>query len=137
MGGRELLVRCRSREGRTTTDGEGTFAMSTSATAQSGVQVLAVEGELVTATAGQFRTIAKRLLERAEGDYVVDFESTTAVDSAGLESLTWLSRECEERLGAVKLCNLSPALRTVLRITRLADRFECFENTDAAVASFG
>ena len=61
--------------------------MSTSATAQSGVQVLAVEGELVTATAGQFRAVAKRLLERAEGRLLgvaVPEPSTEAMDLKAL-----------------------------------------------------
>jgi anti-sigma B factor antagonist len=110
--------------------------VQTKVTNQSGVQVLQVDGDLVVATCNLFREAVMPLLERDARDYVVDLSKTRGVDSAGLESLTWLRRTCEERLGEVKLAAPSETVRTVLRLTRLDERFEVHENHEAAVASF-
>lgn len=67
---------------------------------------------------------------------VVDCESVPGIDSTGLEYMLDLQDRCEEMLGAVKLCNLDEALQTVFRITRLARRFEIFDDLDSAVKSF-
>jgi len=68
---------------------------------------------------------------------VVDCEGVQSIDSSGLEYLLDLQDRCEEMFGAVKLCNLDDTLRTVFRITRLARRFEIFDDLDSAVRSFG
>ncbi len=54
---------------------------------------------------------------------MVDLTDAPSCDSAGLESLTWFQRECEDRLGLLKLCGLSPTFNKILEITRLGDRF--------------
>lgn len=111
--------------------------MATTASTMNGIQVLKVDGELAAGTSRQFRREAEKFLSRDERDYVVDLKETTLVDSAGLESLTWLAARGEERLGAVKLSGASRSVATILKITRLDERFEQHDTVEAAVASFG
>ena len=111
--------------------------MGTTATPQGGVQIVSVDGDLVTATTPQFRKTVEGLVKRDERDYVIDMSKTTALDSAGLEALTWLARTSEERLGNVRLCNVSATFKTIFKMTRLTEKFECFSNAADAVASFG
>jgi anti-sigma B factor antagonist len=102
-----------------------------------GVHVLRIEGELDATAARSLRREAERLLNVDERDYVVDMAEVTRIDSAGLESLTWLLARSEERLGTVKLAGASPTIRSILRVTRLDTRFELHEFVDGALASFG
>lgn len=111
--------------------------MSTTTSTINGVQVLTVDGELAAGNVRQFRREAEKLLNRDERDYIVDLRNTTLVDSAGLEALTWLQARSEERLGAVKVAGANPAMETVLKMTRLDERFERHASTEAAAASFG
>ncbi len=111
--------------------------MTTSIRSEGGAVVISVDGELVAATVQQFRQQVDELLAKDMRDYVVDFGKVTAMDSAGLEALTWLVRTSEERLGSVALARVEEPFSTILRMTRLDDRFACFESTNDAIASFG
>lgn len=110
--------------------------MSTSVAQRAGVQVLHVTGDLAGRNVGQFQRAVEPPLSRSEREFVVDLSDSTAVDSAGLEALTKLQRECEGRLGGVKLCGVGATWETVLVMTRLLDRFERYATVDAAVESF-
>ena len=111
--------------------------MGTTATSESGVQVLRIDGDLVAATAPEFRRTAEKLLALDERDYVVDLADARSVDSAGLEALTWLARSCAEKLGSMCVCHAGPTMRTIFNMTRLDTRFEMFDATEDAIASFG
>lgn len=112
-------------------------AVGIKTTSEAGVGVLRIEGDLVAATAPEFRKAAEEGLAQNERDFVVDFEAATGIDSAGLEALTWLERACRERMGGVRLCHLNIAFQTILEITRLGSRFESCESVEAAIAGFG
>jgi len=111
--------------------------MATKVHSDSGIQILSPEGELAGSAVRHFRQQARSLLEVNEREYVVDFSNTTAIDSGGLECLTWLASESKQRLGKLKLACLNPLFMKILTITRLAERFERFSTVDAAVESFG
>lgn len=111
--------------------------MSTVAVPKRGVQTLTVEGSLCGEGVQRFVAVVEPLLQRDEREYIVDCTSISEIDSAGLSALTWLERQCSERLGSVKLCGLNPELTTILTMTRLADRFECYATMDEALESTG
>ena len=110
--------------------------MSVSTTQQGNVCVLRVDVELTGASVEQFHNLVRRTLSEDGRDFAVDFTGTTRIDSAGLEALTWLKRECEEQLGMVKLCNLSGPLKQILEMTRLDLEFEQYEHVEETVESF-
>ncbi len=110
--------------------------MSVTAAPRGDICVLAVDGELIGANVAQFRALVQEAFAKESRDFVVDFSETTRVNSEGLESLTWLKRESEERLGMVKLCCLPATLAKTLEITRLNRQFERYELVDEALDSF-
>ncbi len=110
--------------------------MSTTAAEKDNVCVLAIDGELTDANVKEFRDLVEQSFARDGRDFVIDFAEATVIDSAGLEALTWLKRECDERLGLMKVCNLPDALKKILEMTRLHRQFEQCEFVDEALESF-
>jgi anti-anti-sigma factor len=107
----------------------------TTLTRQGDVCVLTVEGELNRTSVGEFQTLVDRCLIEDARDFIIDFADCTGADSAALEALTWLTRECVDRLGMCKLCNLSDTLETILRITRLDGQLGMCVTMDEALAA--
>ncbi len=85
--------------------------------------MIKIDGDLAGINAEDLRSAVEACLAEGVRDFVIDLTDAPACDSAGLESLTWFQRECEDRLGLLKLCGLSPTFKKILQITRLADRF--------------
>ena len=101
------------------------------------VNVLGVDGELVSATVGEFSRLVEQCRKRDGRDFVVNLQHATAVDSAGLEALTALQRDCDERLGLLKLCGLNDRLRKILEMIRLERVFDCQPDVKTALATLG
>ena len=97
--------------------------MSIEKTATADITLLKVTGDLAGTNAEELRNVISECLAQGRHDYVIDLIDAPNCDSAGLEALTWLERECAERLGIVKLCGLSESFTKILEITRLSERF--------------
>ncbi|MCH8969704.1 MAG: STAS domain-containing protein [Planctomycetes bacterium] len=87
------------------------------------VTVIKIDGDLAGINAEDLRAAVEGGLAEGVRDFVLDLSDAPSCDSAGLEALTWFQRECEDRLGLLKLCGLSPTFHKILEITRLGDRF--------------
>ena len=97
--------------------------------------VLAVQGELVADQADRFRREVIEHMTDKVRDFVLDLAAMEFVDSEGLETMLWLQDRCADRLGQVRLAGAQDHVRTILKMTRLAARFDCHEDVDAAVRS--
>ncbi len=93
------------------------------------ITMLEVNGDLCGSNVEELRATAGACLAAGRRDFVIDLTDAHLCDSEGLESLTWLQRECEDRLGLVKLCGLSDTLVTILEITKLNVRFADYDET--------
>src|SRR5437763_2603246 len=100
------------------------------------VCVVTIDGDL----AGDAPAVVRRAAdERIDDepkpivDFGVDLEKTGFIDSDGLETLLWLKRRCEDRLGRVKLAGADATCQKILEMTRLAHRFECHPDLPAAL----
>lgn len=111
--------------------------MGTTLTKYDDVTVLTVKDDLAGDALDSFLSVVARCRNEQINRLVIDCAAIGALDSAGLESLAALQDQCEEEFGSVKLCELDETLKKILDITRLARRFEVFEDLDAAVKSFG
>lgn len=98
------------------------------------VHVVRVEGELNHLAAEALRVRIESAQREEACDFVVNLADCTGIDSAGLEMLTWLQQQCQERLGMCKVCMLSETLETVLAITRLEKQLDVCETVDDALA---
>lgn len=96
-----------------------------------------MDGALLANSVREFDRVVDDLLAQDKREFVVQVDSMTGVDSAGLEALTRLQGHCEERLGNVRLAGMNPTLKTIIEITRLSRRLGFSDTTDAAVAEFG
>jgi anti-anti-sigma factor len=110
--------------------------MATTVTEYENVTVLTIKDDLAGDAVEPFVEQASRCMEQGRHDLVVDCTSLGGVDSAGLEAFVDMQNKCEDALGAVKLCGLDETTEKILEITRLARRFETFEDVDTAVRSF-
>ncbi len=111
--------------------------MGTTLTKYDDVTVLTVKDDLAGDALDEFRDSAARCGREQLNHLVVDCTAIAALDSGGLEALADLQDQCEDEFGRVKLCALDEALQKILDITRLARRFEVYDDLDAAVKSFG
>ncbi len=111
--------------------------MSATLTQYGNVTVLAVKDDLSGEEVDSFIEQTGRCTQEGRHAVVVDCAELAGVDSRGLEALVDLQNTCESELGSVKLCGLNSTCAKILEITRLGRRFECFDDLDSAVKSFG
>jgi anti-anti-sigma factor len=97
------------------------------------VTVVGITGELNADTADNFRKQIEARLQRKVRFFVVDLETTTFIDSKGLEALLWVQEQCDEQLGQVRLCKPDETCRKILHVTRLDARFDVFSDVAEAV----
>ncbi len=111
--------------------------MSIKVTQYENVAVLTVKDDLVGDSVDVFAERFAQCLHEGHCEIVVDCSAVGGFDSAALEALIDLQTQCEEQCGAAKLCGLDETCAKILEITRLARRFEAFDDLEAAVKSFG
>jgi anti-sigma B factor antagonist len=102
-------------------------------------------GDLVIVTCGgrlvadpqleSFRDQIKNVLSQSR-DVVLDFSKMTFIDSSGLGALVRLLASARSAGGDIKLCNVPPHIRQVLRITNLTSLFDTHESEPEAVSAF-
>lgn len=89
------------------------------------VCVISVEGNLIQAELDSCKKpFEQRVAARKVVDFIIDLGRCEFADSAGLESLLWMKRKAEDLGGQVKLIVSVDSLKTILHMTRLANRFE-------------
>ena len=103
--------------------------MSIGAESQGTAVAFAIEGELTIYRAAELKPV---LLEAAAGGTpVVDLSQVTEFDSAGRQLLLMAARETQRRGQALQLQAPSEAVREVLAMLDMADRFTIVEGAVA------
>jgi len=74
------------------------------------------------------QTGANLLMDLAEVEYT---------DSSGLGAILFGVRQFRQNKGSLKLVNLQPRVLTLIKIAKLDNVIESYDNEDEAVASFG
>jgi anti-anti-sigma factor len=70
------------------------------------------------------------------GKMVLDLAATSFVDSKALEAMVELNHQLRRIGQALKICSENDTVRQVLDVTDLAEYFEHFEDSNAALRSF-
>ena len=100
------------------------------------VLVLDCTGRMVASEdLSSFQSFMKQLVLGAKA-VVVNLEGVNYMDSGGLSVLVGIYTSAKLHGGTVKLANLKPAIRDLLRITKLLQVFEVFGGVDDAVNDF-
>jgi len=100
------------------------------------VAILSVSGELNGDSVPRFNEAIAAARDRELRDFIVDVKEITAIDSAGLEALSALQRQCEEQLGMVRFCGADETLSKIFEITRLDKRFFLHNTLEEALTGF-
>ena len=101
----------------------------------SGVCVLTVEGDLSGSTVRDAARLVEGSALHDAPSVVLDLDDCDFIDSAGLELLCRVRRECEASGGRLELARVRSNCRKILQLTRLAARFECHPDLAGAVAA--
>jgi len=101
------------------------------------VLVLDIDGKMTIAAGSAAHDAILDALNRGEKKILLDLEGVTALDSSGVGELMASYTSARNRGAAVKLLRLAPKVGEVLKVTQLIGFFEIFEDTGAAIRSFG
>lgn len=101
------------------------------------VLVLELSGRLTMGQGdGKLDEALQSRIARGERALLLDFTRVRLIDSQGIQVLVRGVLSMEKCGGKVKLLNLAPRVREVLKVTRLLGVIEAFEDEDAALRSF-
>lgn len=82
------------------------------------------------------REIIEVLDTTEEGNVLLHFGRVTFMSSAALGMLIRVSKKCKEYDIALKLCNISPDIRQVFKITSMDKVLDIHDNAAGAMESF-
>ena len=100
------------------------------------VDVCAPLDALVDEGAVEFGDALTTCLKGVNPRVVVDMSEVGYMDSVALEVLLDAADELAERSAQFKLAGVTPTCREIVELTGLSDRFQFFEDVDAAVRSY-
>ena len=103
---------------------------------QGAVTVLKPAGPLIQNDAGEFKSVATRVLESSLGRFVVDLSAIPYIDSQGLETLVDVTEHLANSGQSLKLCAANKTVREVLNLAGIAQLFEHFDDVNTAIRSF-
>lgn len=101
------------------------------------VTIVDLSGKLMGGCdADNFRDMIHGLLERGRRQVIVNLAEITWVNSTGVGILITGYTTLRKNKGDLRLLNVSNKIQSILYVTKLNLIFECFEDEQAAVASF-
>ncbi|RMF59924.1 MAG: anti-sigma factor antagonist [Calditrichaeota bacterium] len=85
----------------------------------------------------EFKTEILRLVENEGAQKIlVDLQQVQYVDSSGLGALLFGHRQAKSNAGMLKLVHLNPKVQTLMKIAKLEETLQGFDDEAAALASF-
>jgi anti-sigma B factor antagonist len=101
------------------------------------VTIIDLSGKLMGGCdADIFRDLIHELLEKGRRQVIVNLSEITWVNSTGVGILITGYTTLRKNKGDLRLLNVSNKIQSILYVTKLNLIFECFEDEQAAVASF-
>ncbi len=96
----------------------------------SGIHVYTLNGDLEIYTAD---AIENALSTAPRGTLIIDVSAVEFIDSTGLAVLVNALKRVRDSGGNLCLCGVTPAVRTILHLTRLDRLFQIYANVETAV----
>lgn len=104
---------------------------------QDQVKIIKLRGKLSLGSAlDRTNETIKDLLDCGESRFVLDLQEVPTIDSSGIGLLVRYLTAAKQRGGSVKLLNPSKFALQTLKLVRVVNLFEIFEDQQLAVASF-
>ncbi len=97
------------------------------------ISVIEVEGRMDALSVGEFeeKVIPQCSVEGVTG-YIIDFAKLVYISSAGLRAILKVAKLCKEQGRKVAICNLSPDVHEVFKISGFDLIITVCENLDSA-----
>jgi len=100
-------------------------------------EVVSLSGTLDAWSEPEARAALKEILGEGRTRLVLDLSKVRRIDSSGLSALISVLKSARSAQGDVVLLSPSPAVVSVLRLTRLDQILEAFDDEAAALARLG
>lgn len=97
--------------------------------------LVALAGDFIADDVENYQRSVSEHFDSGISNIVLDVNGLETIDSAGLETLLWTADESAARSGRMKLVGVAGMVSEVLRVTRLARRFDLEETVEAAARS--
>ena len=107
-----------------------------SITEMNGVTIVEVGGELIVGNRHELKETVLGRLDAGDRQFLIDFTSSSYIDSSGLGVLVSLSKKIRESGGALRLAGLNEDLRTLFELTKLDTLFQIADTRARAIGEF-
>jgi|ERR1700683_454154 len=105
---------------------------------QSEVKIIKLNGRLsLGEPVDRVSETLKDLLNAGHNYFLVDLQEVPAIDSSGIGLLVRFLTAAKQRGGSLKLLNPSKFAVQTLKLVRVLNLFEVFEDAQQGIASFG
>ncbi len=89
--------------------------------------------KLMSSNAPKLKTEITMISTEGYNKLILDLNRVTFIDSSGLSSILLANRVCTENGGALAICNLNPAVKTLIDISQLNDVLNIFDTVESAI----
>ena len=103
---------------------------------QGAIVVLAPEEPIMGEAVEAFSEKVDEVIDEGENKIIIDFGTVPFIDSAGLEMMLAALSKARQAGGKIKVANPNAICSDILRVTRLSNFLEVYEETDEARRSF-
>jgi anti-sigma B factor antagonist len=110
--------------------------MGFTASKDSGVMVIHVEGQLIVGNRQELKQLIQEALDHGERKFLLDFAQAGYIDSSGLGALVSISKKVRESGGELRLSGLNEDLRSLFELTKLDTLFAITDGLKQALAAF-
>lgn len=100
------------------------------------VVVCCVDGEVDINTSPSIKKTFDKAMQKKSDRVIINLKNVTYVDSSGLATLVEILKNMRQYGGKLKLCNLSPKIKSLFEITKLEKLFDIQPDEEEAIASF-
>ncbi len=111
--------------------------MQVSRRAEGAAEIVTLSGTLDASVAPEVRDQLKRIVAEGRVRLVLDLANVNFIDSSGLSALVTAFKAARAAGGDVALANLTPAVRSIVELTRLHRIMDVYETEVAAVGRLG
>src|SRR5882672_3182134 len=102
-----------------------------------GVTIIVLDGRGVFGhEVSALRDKVKTLIDAGKKNLVLNINNVTFIDSAGLGALVTVHNSANTHGGALRLCQLAPKFKEMLRMTKMDTVFRVFNTEAEAIHSF-
>lgn len=102
-----------------------------------GVGIVGIEGRIVLGEeSSALREQVKNMLAEGQKKIVLNMDSVSYIDSAGLGALVASHHSARAQGASMKLSNVGTRFREILQVTKLLTVFEVYDSEASAIHSF-